>query len=160
MTRRGEGQKRGSAEAQRRRRDTIRVALPLPRTSSAPGTWPPARLHWSQPPRPSPPCLPGARTGAGASSPAGESGRHHAASDLVREPGPTPTREQAGAREGVRGPSGKDSAGCGSVGVGTPRKGRRGGLEERRSASGPRAWSKLRSHFQPPPSPAHLSVLP
>lgn len=50
MTRRGRGQKRGSAEAQRRRRDTIRVALPLPRTSRAPGTWPPARLYWSQPP--------------------------------------------------------------------------------------------------------------
>lgn len=147
MTRRGEGQEPGSAGAQTRGRDTIRVQLPLPGTCSAPGTCPSARPRFG--------------TGVTRSSPA--SGqvqkppvlRERAdASTQPRTPSgnavqlPQEKRQAAGRREGSQ--WGRQS-GLLAARRPTPGRGPRGSSEGRRGASGLRAWSKLRSHFCPHP---------
>lgn len=156
MTRRGKGQERGSAESEERQRDTTTVRLPLPRTRGAPGTCPPAR----------PRDLTGVTSPADVPVPPLGQGRKRShlsvrqgRADATTRPrhGPLPGtrsnshKKKAGGLEGVRDPRGEGRHGWWPRGRPTPRKGRRGPLEARRGAEGPRAPSKLRSHFCPHP---------
>ena len=80
-------------------------------------------------------------------------GRHPTVSDPVREPGSNSRKRKGRRAGGRRVPVGR-TGGLGQRGSQDTRERTEAGPREGRDASGPRVWSKLRSHVSPhPPQP-------